>query len=447
MKAGYPVLYVLGLLFAAAGCFGLFVITSEYPISIPIEFDSVYNIFRTTVSIAFFTFFLLLMVRQALLVVISMADQVDRSLGERRRHGKPEFLPLVSIVIPAYNEDKCIENSIRSLVQLDYPKYEVLVVDDGSTDDTLARARTLEGQHGNVRVAVFWKPNGGKASALNFGIQRAAADFVTTMDSDSVFEAGTIRAAVRHFEDPNVGAVAGNVRVGNTINVWTRLQALEYLKGLNLVRRAQGFIRASSVVPGPIGVFRKSALASVGYYDGDTFAEDCDLTVKLVLGGWKIYYEPLAVARTEAPENLLALMKQRYRWTRGILQTIRKHKTRLFWPRGSFMGWLILWYLLFEALVWPTANALSLAFLALASLDSALHAAAAYYWLQILLLEMVTAWYCVGIEERDLRLAIYSPIEKLVFQIVIDICKMLATVEELWGFKMTWGKLERTGRT
>lgn len=446
-RRGYPVLYVTGLVGLLCASYLLYDLAAQTPILLPVEFDTVYNSLRSIVGIGFLCFFVLLLVRHCALVLVSTGDQLDRFLTDRRRlvaPASPE--PFVSIIVPAYNEGMVIEKSIRSLLEMRYPRFEIIVVDDGSTDDTLARARSLEGEHGSARVLVFWKPNGGKARALNFGIERAAGDYVTTMDGDSHLAPDTLRLAMPYFSDPDVGAVAGNVRVGNEVNLLTRLQSLEYVRGLNLVRRAQSFIRASIVVPGPIGVFRKVALQEVGLYDSDTFAEDCDVTLKMVLAGWKICYEPQAVAITEAPEDLVSLVRQRYRWTRGMLQSLLKHRRRLFSPQGSFTGTFMLWYLLFEVLLWPIMSGFSLLFLGFASIDSSLHPAAAFYWFQILLLEMVSAWYCLGIEELNLWNVLYAPVERLVFHVLMDVCRLFSCLEEFLGARMNWGKLERKGR-
>ena len=134
---------------------------------------------------------------------------------------------------------------------------------------------------------------------------------------------------MRHFADPRVGAVAGNVKVVNRDNAWTRLQALEYIEGLNMPRRAQGFLRVVNIIPGPIGIFRRDVLVSVGGYDTDTFAEDADVTLKILTRGWHIAYEERAIAWTEAPESAQQLITQRYRWTRGILQALRKRASSL----------------------------------------------------------------------------------------------------------------------
>ncbi|MCA9671487.1 MAG: glycosyltransferase family 2 protein [Myxococcales bacterium] len=415
---------------------------------LPIAWDTPYHVLRSIVSIGMLTFTLLFIIRHVVLVVCATADEVERSSFERRlrKLDVEPFQPLVSIIVPAYNEGIVIEASIRSLLALDYPAYEVIVIDDGSSDDTLTRAQTLEGQHGPANVQVFWKPNGGKASALNYGIERAAGEFCVTVDSDSVLEPQTLKEAVRHMQDPIVGAVAGKVVVANTVNLWTRLQALEYLKGLNLVRKAQSFVRAVSIVPGPIGMFRKSALRAVGGYETDTFAEDCDLTLKLLCDGWKIAYEPRAVSHTEAPEDILSLTKQRYRWTRGILQSIKKHWRFMLTPSKSLTGAMVLWYQAFEAFCWPVLTMLSVAFLAFSGFDATLRPAVAYLWLQLMLLDLAVALFCVGVEEQDLDLVLYTPVDRIVFQIMLDIGKLLATVEELLGIRMGWGKLERKGK-
>ena len=184
-QRGYSTAYILSLLALFVCAVLMHQVTTSSGVQLPVKFDTPYHTFRTVVSFGFFGFFIALMIRHAVLVLLSMADQFDRSLASRREAKQEDFFPMVSIIVPAFNEGPCIEASIRSLIALDYPRYEVLVVDDGSTDDTQARAKTLEGDHGAARVVVLWKPNGGKSRALNFGIQHAASDFVATIDGDS----------------------------------------------------------------------------------------------------------------------------------------------------------------------------------------------------------------------------------------------------------------------
>jgi biofilm PGA synthesis N-glycosyltransferase PgaC len=265
------------------------------------------------VGVAFIlTFLIILILRYVILLWLGYLHHVESdALPEELTEAPP-----VSVVVPAYNEAPVIESALRSLLELDYPEYEILVVDDGSTDGTAARATALAGDYGRATIRVLTRSNAGKASALNAGIGIARHDYVLCMDADSRISRDSLRVAMRHFRDPRVGAVAGNVKVVNRGTMWSALQALEYIEGLNLARRAQGFLRVVNIVPGPIGIFRREALTAVGGYDTDTFAEDADLTLKILTAGWHITYENRAIAWTEAPERLHDLIKQRYRWTR-----------------------------------------------------------------------------------------------------------------------------------
>ncbi len=360
-----------------------------------------------------------------------------------------EYYPFVSILVPVYNEGKVLNKSIDSLLELDYPNYEIIVINDGSTDDTAIvgeqRVGYQQGRNSLVKVSLINKPNGGKAKALNAGIQYSEADFVLCMDGDSQLSSNTLKMGIRHFTDPSVGAVAGNVKVENRKKILTDLQALEYIEGLNMPRSAQGFVRSVNIIPGPIGIFRKAALRDAGYYSSDTFAEDADITLKILAKHWKIAYEPNAVAITEAPEKLHDLLKQRYRWTRGILQAIRKHKKHIYNPTINFNNTLILWAMFYEALIWPTMNILSNLFFIFVALFYDMSALVFFWWFGILILDMMAAVYCVAAEKEEFRLVPYSLFYRVVFILLIDITKAMATVEEFLGIEMTWGKLERKG--
>ncbi len=354
--------------------------------------------------------------------------------------------PPVSLIVPAYNEGKVIESALQSLIRLDYPDYEIIVVDDGSTDDTLANASHMAGAYGHCRVRVTTKKNGGKASALNAGLAMAEHPIVLCMDADSRLEPQTIKAAVAHFHDASVGAVAGNVKVVNRRNLWTRLQALEYIEGLNMARRAQGFLNAVNIVPGPIGLFRRDVLAAVGGYDRDTFAEDADITVKILTAGWKIRYEPRAVAWTEAPERLVDLIQQRYRWTRGILQALGKHQRTLFLPLPDLPLWLSLVQMGFEATIWPIMNVYGHLFFAYVAVAFGMGEMLLAWWTLLTLLDLVAALATVGMEEEQLSLVPYALIYRFFFILLVDVVKLCSTLEEALAVRMSWGKLERVGR-
>ncbi len=398
-------------------------------------------IFITALVITLASFLLLLILRHFILIWFSYLHQRELSHEEY-----PETYPFVSIIVPAFNEAEVIQASMSSLLELRYPYYEIIAVDDGSSDGTYEMMKQFEGNHFGVRVSAFRKENSGKADTLNYGIRRSKAPIVVCMDSDSRLTSEALRYAVNHFNDPDVGAVAGNVKVINRHNIWTKLQALEYIEGLNIVRNAQAFWRTVNVIPGPMGIFRRSAIEATGGYDSDTFAEDFDMTVKILADGWKIDYEPKAVAYTEAPEELLDVIKQRYRWCRGILQALRKQKHLLTRRSGSITTPLSLWYMVFEGLAWPAMNILSSLFFVWIALIYGMTKLLVLWWLLLTVLDILIAIHAILMEREQLSLAIYSVFYRFFYVIIIDVTKVFATLEELVGLDMSWGKLARKGR-
>ncbi len=383
----------------------------------------------------------LLLLRHFVLVWFSYLEQKELSTSDQA-----EAFPFVSIIVPAFNEGEVIQGSLASLLQLRYPYYEIIAVDDGSTDDTYAKMREFEGNHYGVKVSVYRKENSGKADTLNYGIRRSKAPVVVCMDSDSRLTPQALRYAIKHFADRNVGAVAGNVKVINRHNLWTKLQALEYIEGLNIVRKAQAFFRSVNVIPGPIGIFRRTAIEETGGYDSDTFAEDFDMTVKILAGGWRIQYEPKAVAYTEAPEELLDIIKQRYRWSRGILQALRKQKRLLVRSEGVVTTPLSLWYMIFEGLVWPAMNIFANLFFVWIALIYGMTTLLVMWWLLLTILDLLLAVHSITMEKEDMGLALYAVFYRFFYILIIDVCKVFATLEELVGLDMSWGKLARKGR-
>jgi len=385
-----------------------------------------------------------LVVRYLSFMWLGYLHQVEQTA---RTEARDQVLwPPVTIIVPAFNEGPVIEPSVRSLLQLDYPAYEILVVDDGSTDDTRERVAPLEGRHGDVTVRLVSKMNGGKASALNTGIALARHDYVLCMDGDSKLEPQVLRVAMPHFAKEHVAAVAGNVKVINRDSHLARFQALEYIEGLNMARRAQGFVRVVNIIPGPIGLFRRRVLQEVGGYDRDTFAEDADLTLKILSAGYHIVYEDRAVAWTEAPEKVLDLIKQRYRWTRGILQAVRKRKFALFNPISLWV-WLSLMMMIFEGVVMPAANVVVNGIFAATALADGAYGTFIVWWFALFsLLDVVAAMYCVSGEQEDLVLVPYALFMRFFYFPLIDVTKLMATVDELQNVEMTWGKLQREGR-
>jgi peptidoglycan-N-acetylglucosamine deacetylase len=271
------------------------------------------------------------------LILVMTGVQRHRRLEKNRAH--IDFWPNgVSIIVPAYNEATVIGKTIRSVLQARRTDFDILVIDDGSTDGTADSVRAEFSD--DPRVKVFSKPNGGKAAAANFALNRTTAEVVVCIDADTVIASDAIPLLVRHFADAAVGAVAGTAVVGNTVNLLTRFQSVEYAVGQYLDRRAFAYVNANGIVPGAIGAWRREALLRNGGYASDTLAEDADATFSVARAGWKVIYEPAAEARTEAPETLRAFMKQRYRWMFGMLQVISKHRAAVFTTTPNSIGWL-----------------------------------------------------------------------------------------------------------
>jgi poly-beta-1,6 N-acetyl-D-glucosamine synthase len=396
------------------------------------------------VMVSLLIFLAILFLRYFTLLWFAYLQHVERTVSKRQ---DSRALPPISVLVPAYNEAAVIEGALASLATLDYPEFEVIVVDDGSKDDTLRVAAAWEGQHGNGDFRVVTKRNGGKAAALNTGIALSKHPFVFCMDADSRLEPQVLRQAVMALEDPSVGAVAGNVKVENRNHLITQLQALEYIEGLNMPRRAQGFIAAVNIVPGPVGLFRREALEEVGGYDTDTFAEDADLTLKLVGAGWKVVYEDTAVAWTEAPESWRDLVQQRYRWTRGILQSLKKRKAMFLRPFPDFPLWLSAAEMAFEAIAWPILNVYAHLFFALVAVLFGAGELLLYWWILLTLLDLVAALLTVSMERESLVLIPFALIYRFFFILFLDVVKTFAALEELFNLGMGWEKVQRTAAT
>lgn len=297
-------------------------------------------------SIVFITFIFLVgdLLMTGRLIFIGAAAVYDRV--REKILGRPaeveSYRPKVAVLIPAYNEEKVIERTIRAALNSNYPNLRVIVIDDGSKDRTLEVARkAFAAEAAAGEVLILTKPNSGKAEALNFGIEHIGdAELFVGIDADTIIAPDAIARLVPHFINPKIGAMAGNAKVGNRVNLWTRWQALEYITSQNFERRALDVLGAVSVVPGAIGAWRVSAVREAGGYHLDTVAEDADLTMALLRRGYRVEYEDMALAYTEAPTNANALMRQRFRWSFGILQAVYKH--RGVFARKGALGWVAL---------------------------------------------------------------------------------------------------------
>lgn len=232
--------------------------------------------------------------------------------------------PSVTVVVPAYNEETVIVETVRSVLASDYPDLACLVIDDGSNDDTLRILKEYFGQ--DERITIVSQVNQGKWRALNTAFTMMNSEIAVCVDADTKIAPDAIREIVKPFTDSKVAAVAGTVTVANTNRLLTLFQALEYITAQQVGRRAQDLLNGIMVVPGALGAWRVSAVRDVGLYSNDTLTEDADLTIWMRRGGFTIAYSEHARAFTEAPEDVRSLLKQRLRWSLGNLQTLWKHQ-------------------------------------------------------------------------------------------------------------------------
>ncbi len=398
-------------------------------------FEVSYLFQRTLTTL--FTLSIVLGVSRVVIFVLLALIQRHR---EQLRVFPVDFTPSVSVVIAAYNEEKVIIRTVQSLLDCGYPRMQVIVVDDGSKDKTFAVASGAFID--DPRVLVVHKENGGKATALNRGIEEATGEILISLDADTLFAPDTVSKLVRHFADPKVGAVSGNVRVGNTHNIWTRWQALEYITSQNFDRRGYDLLNCITVVPGAVGALRREAVRQVGGYTHDTLAEDTDLTWKLRRAGWRIENESGAMAYTEAPETMRNLAKQRFRWAFGTLQCLWKHQDAL-GQHGAF-GWIALPSLWMFQILFPAISPFMDAAMVY-SLFAGNFLQFGFYFLAMFLLEFVGAVIAIRMDRGNWRLLPWLFLQRFVYRQLMYYVILKSVVAAARGGAVGWNKFERTG--
>jgi len=373
-------------------------------------------------------------------LVLSLAGYQRRST--RRRAPTPAYLPPVAVIVPAYNEAVGIERAVRSLAASDYPEFEVVVVDDGSTDGTAEVVERLALE----RVRLVRKPNGGKPSALNTGIGASSAPVIVMVDGDTVFEPEALRRLVQPLGDPTVGAVSGNTKVGNRRGLLGRWQHIEYVTGFNLDRRMYEVLQCTPTVPGAIGAFRRDALAEVGGVSGETLAEDTDLTLAIGRTGRRVVYAEDARAWTEAPSSFGDLWRQRYRWSYGTMQAVWKHKRALITrdPRGRRIGRLALPYMILFQILLPILAPLIDVF-ALYGLLFTNPMPVLAFWLGFNALQLLLAGVAFRMDKESFRPLWALPLQQFVYRQLMYVVIIESTVSALIGARAHWRHLTRTG--
>ncbi len=350
--------------------------------------------------------------------------------------------PQISIIVPAYNEEKWISRTIESLLEADYPKKEIIVVDDGSTDNTYSKAM----QYASKDVKIFHKENGGKSSAMNYGMLFAKGEIIFTVDGDGVINRQALKSMVSEFKNPEVAGVAGNVKVVNRDNLITHCQALEYVTAINLIKRATAMLGVVQVMPGPLTAFRRIVAEKVGKYDKDTLTEDFDITIKILKVGNIVQSNSTGVAYTEAPSTIKSLYKQRLRWYQGNIQTFFKHRNVITNPKFGLLNNLIFPLLLIHTFVLPWSGMFSLAAALFAIMQGEI-----FYVLEMsiffILLQTLESLLAIDIDKEDRKLALYSPALIYGYKHLLDLIKIKALLDIIFKRKVAWTSVERVGPT
>jgi cellulose synthase/poly-beta-1,6-N-acetylglucosamine synthase-like glycosyltransferase len=380
----------------------------------------------------------------AAMTVLRQVVLLGLALAERPPRAAYPVTPLVSVIVPACNEEDVIERALASLVDLDYPNKEIIFVDDGSNDATLARAQAYTTRHPGTPLTIISQVNGGKAAALNTGIRRSRGEFILCVDADSHLDADVIRRGLTHFADPRVAAVGGAVRAANHQGLLARFQELEYLVGQNFTRRALSLLGVVIIIPGPVGLFRRQALLQAGGYDErrDRFAEDADITVRLLSGGWRTTGDIAMRSHTEVPCTLFPLLRQRYRWRRGLYQALDANLLPLLAAPGG-RGTLLALLLLFEWVLLDIANfAVVLFFLAHALFHGEILPMLSFYLL-LAGLDLATLALVYHSPIGALRALGLSVIQRFTYAQLLQAWNMLAAFDEWCATPMDWDKLQR----
>ena len=421
---------------------------------------SIAELVANFIVLVFFVGDILMSARLILVGVFAILDRLRRP----RYRSSPEFAPHVAVLIPAYNEETVIVRTIRSVLNSDYKNLRAIVIDDGSTDRTAEVAAAAYAQEiASGRLQVLTKPNGGKAAALNYALARIDEEIYIGIDADTVIAADAISRLIPHFQNPSIGAIAGNAKVGNRVNLWTRWQALEYITSQNFERRALDLFHVITVVPGAIGAWRTAPVKALGGYPLNTVAEDADLTMGLLEKGWRVDYEDRALAFTEAPIDMLGLMRQRFRWSFCTLQAVWKHRAAFF--RSLAMGLFalpnILIFQMFLPLVSPFIDIMFLAGVGNYFINRHYHPEAAstaslekliVYFLGFLVIDFVTSSLAFSLERRhpankgDGWLLFHIWLQRFAYRQVFSIVLAKTLKRAIDGKPFNWDKIERTAK-
>lgn len=423
----------------------------------PIEKGNTYYAMQSNLALAtliyeigdFVTALLIIFLVLGLVRLVVMYILMIREKRIEHHRNYPEIdqdtAPLVSIIVPAYNEEVNIVATLSNLRKQDYPNFNVIFVDDGSKDHTLQYVQdNFSNDH---KVKIIHQENTGKASALNNGISHTDSEYVVCIDADTRLQHNAIGMMMKHMladKDKKIGAVAGNVKTGNTRNILTKWQSIEYTTSQNFDRMAYSSVNAITVVPGAIGCFRRQAIIDAGGLTTDTLAEDCDLTMRILDVGYIIENENKAVALTEAPETIKQFVKQRTRWCFGVLQSFWKHRSELFTTKHKGLGlWALPNMLVFQYII-PTFSPIA-DILMIVGLFTGNFWQIFGYYLLFLIIDGSVSFMAFLFEHERFRTLIWIIPQRFFYRWIMYFVLFKTYLKAIKGELQSWGVLKRTG--
>jgi cellulose synthase/poly-beta-1,6-N-acetylglucosamine synthase-like glycosyltransferase len=369
---------------------------------------------------------------------------IPLSIYQKRRELKQSnslnYLPSISILIPAYNEEKVLRKAIETTLEANYPYKEIIIIDDGSTDKTYQVAQ----EYSDSGVKVIHRPNGGKAVAINHGMKFAQGEIIIIVDADSMVGKNTLVELVQPLKDPEIAAVAGNIKVLNRVNWLTRCEALEYIASINVYRRALDVFGSVTVVPGALGAYRREILEGSGFYDKDTLVEDFDVTMKTLKTGKVVQASTSAIAYTEAPQTLDGFIRQRLRWYRGNFQALWKHRDAAFNPRYGFLQKLAFPFLVVSMIFTPFAGLVTIISTVMA-IVSGTGIMLLPTFLYFCLLQLLLSLLAIELDNEDAKLALYTPFFIFGYKQICDFTMIKGLADVIFRKGLKWTSVQRTG--
>jgi biofilm PGA synthesis N-glycosyltransferase PgaC len=392
----------------------------------------------------------ILLTKYFVYMTIGPWNKVIRAYKEMTQDHRKKALyqPKVSVLVPAWNEEVGLINTIKTILQNTYLDFEVVVINDGSTDGShAAMLEFLKTCSDKEKIIYRYKNNGGKGSALNHAVAFSSGELLISIDADCALTTTTIENFVKHFEDPKVMAAVGNVKIGNTQGILGTIQYLEFLFSFYF-KNVDSLFNTVYIIGGAAGAFRRSVFEKIGLYSTRNITEDIDLSVRIQKAGMKIVYASDAVVYTEGATTLKGLMEQRLRWKRGRFQTFNEHR-ELFFSTKPTHNFLLSWLVLPFAIFGDTQLCFEVLFLMFlyvyaifthdfSSFVSGIVVVSSMFWMQLF----------EDTSPKRISFYVLAPIAWLLFYLT-TLVEYRALLKSLWGMvfnqKLTWQKWERVG--